>query len=118
LHPDTTAGVSHNIGIAKVVCEEVCKAGCSPFAPHVFYTQFLDDDIAEERVAGIECGSAWLDAADLVLVLVGDGVSTGMRAEMDMAERLGKKIVKVERIDEVQAALLNTDAAFKRRPVS
>ena len=45
--------VSVNVAFAKRCCLEVIKAGKVPFAPHLYFTQFLDDDIPEERERGM-----------------------------------------------------------------
>lgn len=65
------------------------KRGEAPFAPHGFYPQFLDDDDADQRRAGIDCGLAWLRAADLIAVYRDLGRSTGMEAEIAFAQQIG-----------------------------
>jgi hypothetical protein len=50
-----------NIEIAKSLCHETVKLGHAAFAPHVLYTQFLDDTIDVERENGIAAGVKFLE---------------------------------------------------------
>ena len=44
-----------NIRSARQYCEYVVKeCGAIPIAPHIYFTQFLDDDVAEELVRVLE----------------------------------------------------------------
>ena len=62
-----------------------------PIAPHVYFSQFLNDDIPEQRQLGLlmrlkllqECSEVWV---------FGDKLSDGMAAEITEAMRLEKKI--------------------------
>lgn len=61
-----------------------------PFAPHLLFTQFLDDSKENERNAGIAMGTAMLEFCDEVWVF---GEPTpGMRMEIDAALRAGKPV--------------------------
>jgi len=64
----------------------------APYASHGFYTQWLDDTVAADRKTGIECGYAWLSAADLVAFYYDLGVSGGMRAALEYCARNGYRI--------------------------
>ena len=66
--------------------------GEAPFASHLQYTLFLDDNHPTERELGIKCGHAWMEAADLVAVYKDLGISPGMKAGIKRALNLGKKI--------------------------
>jgi len=63
-----------------------------PIAPHVFFSQFLDDEIPGERVIGMEAGLALLDMCDEIWVYGITNPSEGMRAEIDYALKNGIKI--------------------------
>ena len=54
--------------------------GEAPFASHALYTQpgVLDDDIPDERDAGIVAGFVWREAASATVVYTDLGVSSGM----------------------------------------
>jgi len=86
--------VARNRAIARAACRQVVLAGDAPFAPHLLYPDFLDDDAAAERSLGIGAGLAWLAVADEVLV-VGDPTE-GMRAEIAAAETPGLPIRRVD----------------------
>jgi hypothetical protein len=58
-------------------------------APHLYFTQFLDDKIEEQRDAGISMGVVWLRACVEILVYTPDGISGGMKYEIEEAEKLG-----------------------------
>lgn len=60
-------------------CVHDCLSrGEAPLASHGFYTQFLDDQIPEQRREGMEAGFAWGAVAELVAVYSDHGVSAGM----------------------------------------
>jgi hypothetical protein len=68
--------------------------GEAPLASHALYaiTGVLDDDVAEERDAGIACGLAWGAKAEATVVCVDLGVSDGMRIGIAVAEKAGRTI--------------------------
>jgi hypothetical protein len=65
--------------------------GEAPFASHLLYTQsyILRDSDPVERQLGIDCGLAWGEYADIVVVYVDRGVSSGMLMGIDAAKRAG-----------------------------
>jgi hypothetical protein len=63
--------------------------GEAPFASHLQYTLFLDDKDPIERKLGIECGHAWMEQADLVVVYQDLGISPGMEIGIKRALNLG-----------------------------
>jgi len=86
--------IEKNRSIAECLCRLVCLLGKNPFAPHVYYTRFLDDNREEERNLGISQGIEWLKSCSEVLVFVPDNkITSGMKKEIDVAEKLGKKII-------------------------
>lgn len=64
----------------------------SPYASHVFFTQFLDDDVLEERALGINAGLAWSHAAELAVVYEDYGISKGMRLGIEYHEKNGTPV--------------------------
>lgn len=58
--------VEKNVEFARNVSRWALERGYNPYAMHLFFTQFLDDTIAEERKTDIECGLGWTDLADEV----------------------------------------------------
>lgn len=59
-----------------------------PIAPHIYFTQFLNDTNPNERSLGLEAGLAILEKCDEVMVF-GDYISEGMAAELERASELG-----------------------------
>jgi len=88
--------VPRNTSTAERLCRKAVARGCAPFAPHLLYTRFLDDEKASERETGIACGLTFMEICDEVWVFTGDGLSDGMRREVDHARRLGKPVVELE----------------------
>jgi hypothetical protein len=67
--------------------------GEAPYASHAMLTQWLDDDVPEQRAQGIEAGLAWGARADLVAVYTDHGVSRGMQLGIDRAVNRGTPVV-------------------------
>lgn len=63
-----------------------------PIAPHIYFTQFLDDTNPTERALGMEAGLALLDMCDEIWVYGLKNPSAGMQAEIDYALKNGIKI--------------------------
>lgn len=80
-----------NIERARRLCHKVVEVGNAPYAPHIFFTQFLDDANDLDRTQGIACGQAFLEICDELWAYLPDGrePSTGMKFEIDLAKRLG-----------------------------
>ena len=82
---------SINVSAAKRYCKYVVKCGYMPIAPHIYFTQFLDDDIPHERELGLKFALALLRECKELWVF-GDEISDGMAAEIQTAARLGLPI--------------------------
>jgi len=95
--------IEHNVEVTQALCRMAIKAGHAPFAPHLLYTQFLDEDDQCERNLGISLGLQFMEACDEVWAYVGEGVSEGLRREMKQARCLGKPVVILR---EVQSCAL------------
>lgn len=62
-----------------------------PITPHIYFTQFMDDNTPEERDTAIFMN--WVLMSKCVeLWVFGDTVSSGMKAEIDRAKRKHMKI--------------------------
>lgn len=90
--------VKKNVETAKRLCRKATGEGLAPFAPHLLYTLFLNDDEPEEKLLGLECGKAFLDKCDELWFYIGDGVSANMRHERDHALNLGIPVRIVEKL--------------------
>ena len=73
--------VERNIKYARECIKDSLKRGEAPIASHLLYTQdgILNDDIAEERMLGINAGLAWKEVAELQVFYIDFGMSAGMK---------------------------------------
>ena len=83
LHGD----VEKNLVNAKKYCSIVSEDEEIPIAPHLYFSEFLDDDYEEERLLGIRMGLEMLKVCDEVKVF-GNDISEGMNLEIRKAEEL------------------------------
>lgn len=89
--------LEHNIQNARMYCHFAMKKGAIPFAPHLLFTQFMDEHEEAERELGISFGLAMLEKCDSLwafdgMSAPGGVVSRGMRVEIDKARKLGMLI--------------------------
>lgn len=80
--------VDYNVAKAQHYCRFATMKGSVPIAPHIYFTQFLDDSVQEERELGVQRGLELLKSCEEVWVF-GDRVSQGMKAEIISADLLG-----------------------------
>ena len=90
--------IEHNVRVAQALCRMAVEAGLAPFAPHLHFTQFLDDTDPAQREIGISLGLRFMEVCDVVWVYLGEGVSGGMRREIEHARRLAKPIVLLREV--------------------
>ena len=85
--------VTESIRLAKEYCAFAMRTAIDilPVAPHIYFTQFLDDTVPDARSIGTQAGLALLTECEEVWVF-GDKVSDGMVQEMATASRLGKTL--------------------------
>ena len=77
-----------NVEKAQHYCRFAVDSGYAPFAPHLFFPQFLDDGIPEERELGLfmaiimltKCAELWA---------FGEQITRGMAQEIRKAESRG-----------------------------
>ena len=80
-----------NISKARRYSRFAVDSHCLPITPHIYFTQFMDDNIPEERDTAIfmnwvlmsKCAELWV---------FGKVISKGMKAEIDRAKRKHLKI--------------------------
>ena len=78
--------VETNVQKARRYCRFAVDKGYIPIAPHLLFTQFLNDDSPKERQLGIFFGNAVMSKCSEVWVF-GDRISDGMEAEIKRAKR-------------------------------
>lgn len=86
----TEKEVEFNRRVARHFCRKLIDYDSIPIAPHLYYTQFLDDSFPGDRECGLELAIRELRSSDEFLLIVIDGViSEGMRGEIEEVGRLG-----------------------------
>ena len=81
----------HNSENARKYSRFAVERHCLPITPHIYFTQFMDDDIPDERKTALflniillsKCAELWV---------FGERISKGMRAEIKRAKRKRMKI--------------------------
>ena len=85
--------VDANLEDARRYCRFAVRQGsrmsapCIPFAPHLLFTQFLDDSIAHEREEGLAMGIAMLSLCDELWAF--GPPTAGMAQEISEATQMG-----------------------------
>ena len=79
---------------ARRYCRLVMEQGGIPFAPHLLFTQFLDENKAAERRQGLWMGREMLKLCD-ELWAFGEPTE-GMEMEIAQAERLGVPVCRLD----------------------
>ena len=76
-----------NVQKAQEYCREAMEIwpDVLPIAPHVYFTQFLNDSVERERTIGLEAGISLLDMCDELWVYGIENPSAGMAAEIKYA---------------------------------
>lgn len=71
-----------------LLCAKDCiQRGESPFASHLFYPLFLDDQLPDDRFAGMNAGRDWMEAAQVIAVYTDLGISEGMKGDIEFAQK-------------------------------
>lgn len=98
----------HNIEMAQYYCRTVMHMfpNLLPIAPHVYFTQFLDDSDPCERRMGMVAGMELLEQCSEVWVFGMENPSAGMKKEIAKANELGIPIV-----DAAEALTIHSPAA-------
>ena len=73
--------VADNLKKAKKYCKMASDKGFIPICPHLYFTQFLNDECENERRSGIGMGIKLLDICKEIWIF-GDKHSEGMKNEM------------------------------------
>ena len=80
---------------AKEYCRKIILDGNLPIAPHIYFTQFMDDDKNNERTLALNFNKELIKFCDQVWVF-GSDISSGMLFEINFANSLNKKVVYKE----------------------
>lgn len=79
--------IEHNIEVARYAGHIAAVTGYVPVIPHLIYPQFLDDNIPDERILGIQLGAELLKASDMMW-LIGSKITKGMKYELEIAKKM------------------------------
>jgi peroxiredoxin len=74
---------------AKKLCALAARSGAAPFASHVFYPQFLNEDDDEDRQLGLDCEKVWIAGCNELWVWDAWGISDGMKSAILFAKSRG-----------------------------
>ena len=93
--------IERNVAYARACLRDCLQRGEAPIASHLLFTQpgVLSDDVPDERKMGIAAGLAWVSVADVMVVYIDYGISPGMAAAMETAEKRGLPVEKRAGID-------------------
>lgn len=75
-----------NANDARRYCRFAVDSGYVPFAPHLLFPQFMNDDVSEERELALFMGIVMLTKCAELWVF-GEHISNGMSQEIRKAER-------------------------------
>ena len=76
---------------ARRYCRFAVDSGYIPLAPHIYFTQFMNDRIAKERDLAMFMDIVLLSKCSELWVF-GDTISKGMAIEIEKAKRKGQPI--------------------------
>lgn len=83
-----------NIAAAVRYSRYVYEKGFTPIAPHIYFTQFMNDNVEKERTDAVVMGKQLLRECSELWVF-GSYISEGMRSEIALAKQWGIPITYV-----------------------
>lgn len=101
--------IEHNIKVARDVGRFAAKTGYVPIIPHLVFPQFLNDNLPDERILGIQLGAELLKASDMMW-LIGSKITKGMKYELEIAKKMRIPIrCYAENLDRITPDTLTID---------
>ena len=79
----------NNIQRAKEYSRAAVQKGVIPVTPHIYFTQFMDDNVPEERELALKIGSELVLGCSELWAFGIDHPSAGMAAEIELAKAHG-----------------------------
>ncbi len=83
-----------NIRRVQEICKLAYRTGVIPFAPHIYFTQFLNDMVSSERTLALAFDLEILRRCDELWVF-GENLTEGMKGEIQFAKWIGVPIRSV-----------------------
>lgn len=84
--PFSRGDKKQNIINARRFCKYAVSQNCIPFAPHLLFPQFMNDDIPEERDTAFKMNNIMLGKCDEIWVF-GSRYTDGMQREIKWAKQ-------------------------------
>lgn len=78
--------IERNVEMARAYCRFALENNAIPFAPHLLFPQFMDDDIPAERELAMFMNMVLLGKCNEIWVFA-DIISAGMAQEIEKAKR-------------------------------
>lgn len=80
---DQDVEIEKNKTYARAACKDCMRQGEIPFASHLFFPQFLDEDNPVEREIGIAAGYCFWKEFDRIVFYIDNGISPGMAKALE-----------------------------------
>ncbi len=93
-------GKKENIEKAKRYCRYVVDLGYIPIAPHIYFSQFMDDLNPDDRRKALDMNKKLLEFCD-ELWIFGDKITEGMKIEIEHFKKI-KGENKIKKIDKIK----------------
>lgn len=90
------------------VSREIVLSGHEVIVPHLYYPNFLNDDIEEERNIGMKNAIKLLNLTDAIIVNKLFGLSSGMKLEIAHAKKNKMMILEANNMEELRELLKYT----------
>ena len=72
----------------KLICSELAlHSSIIPISTALLFNGFLDDNDEKQRQVGITCGLSILKNCDILFLYAKDGISEGMKREIEFASK-------------------------------
>lgn len=114
---DGSYSISDNVQYAEACCRLAFQLGYHPFASHLFYPYFLNEEDPAERDAGIRLGYELIDdkvSEAWFCLRPGEDLSEGMERALEHYRNLDRKIVrkKVRFDGDINNFLVNVELVY------
>ena len=85
--------IQHNTETARRYCRAAVNRGVIPYAPHLLFPLWMNDNDPAQRKLATQMGLEMIDRVDELWVC-GETVSAGMQAEIEYAEAHSIPVIK------------------------
>lgn len=92
---DTTEQKEKQLVYTRTMARKAVMEGFDVIVPHLYYPLFLNDDNEVERELGMNSALNLIMVCDVLIVCEKYGISSGMKTEIEFADKMGIKIKRV-----------------------